>query len=199
MKSGSKNGAVSTGLIITLVVLIVGFSLVMTLMSWQNVEVKQRNLIVAKQKDNTSEFDSMKKKIASVASIPEAQFDSLKELFTSHAEARTAGGSRDGSLMKWVQESIPNVDKSTEIYTQVMNIVVGSRDAWTQRQKEILDMSRVHNDILDVGFRGLFLTQILNRERIDVVIVTSANTKKVFELGEDNDDGVLFNRNVEKP
>ena len=43
----------------------------------------------------------MKKKIKSVVSIPDAQFANLKDIFTSHAEARSGGDSKDGSLMKW--------------------------------------------------------------------------------------------------
>lgn len=189
---GSRLGAVAVGWIVLIGVLIFGVSVAMTLMSWQNVEVKQRNLISAKQKDNTSEFDNMKKKIKSVVSIPDAQFANLKDIFTSHAEARSGGDSKDGSLMKWIQESIPNVDESTKIYSQVMNIVVSSRDSWTSRQKEILDMKRVHDDILDVGFRGLFLSNVLGRQKIEVIIVTSADTKDAFATGEDNDDGTLF-------
>jgi hypothetical protein len=189
---GSRLGAVAVGWVVLIGILILGFSIVTTLMSWQNVEVRQRNLITAKQKDNTSEFDNLKKKIKSVVSIPDAQFANLKDIFTSHAEARAGGDSKDGALMKWIQESIPNVDESTKIYSQVMNIVVSSRDAWTTRQKEILDMQRVHSDILDVGFRGLFLSKVLGRQKIEVIIVTSAETKEAFSSGEDNDDGTLF-------
>ena len=166
--------------------------LAVVLMSWSNVERSQRNLIVAKQKDNTSEFDNLKKKINGVVSIPEAKFNALQDIFVEHAQARTSGGNKDGSLMKWVQESVPNVDKAGDIYDQVMNIVVASRDSWTQRQKELLDMKRVHDNIIDLGFRGLFLSQVIGRQKIDVTIVTSVATKRAFETGEDNDDGTLF-------
>ena len=192
---GSSFGGIGAGWIILIGIVIVGVWLAMTLMSFHNVEVKQRNLITAKQKDNTSEFDNLKKKLNSVVSIPEAQFEQLKSLFVEHAQARTSGGSKDGSLMKWVTESVPNVDKSTDIYNNVMNIVVASRDSWTMRQKELLDMQRVHSNILDVGFRGLILSKLFGRDKIDVIIVTSAATKEAFASGEDNDDGTLFKHN----
>lgn len=188
---GSKIGAVAVGWIVLIGVLIFGISIVMTIMSWRNAEVMQRNLITAKQKDNTQEFDNMRKKINGIVSIPDAMFSNLREIFDSHASSRTGTG-KDGSLMKWVQESIPNVDESSKIYGQIMNIVVSSRDGWTSRQKELLDMKRVHDNILDVGFRGLFLSSVLGRQKIDVTIITSSKTKEVFATGEDNDDGSLF-------
>lgn len=191
MKSFNSNVG-GTGLFVMLGVVAVTIFLAVVLMSWSNVERAQRNLIVAKQKDNTSEFDNLKKKINGVVSIPEAKFNALKDIFVEHAQARTSGGNKDGSLMKWVQESVPNVDKAGDIYDQVMNIVVASRDSWTQRQKELLDMKRVHDNIIDLGFRGLFLSQVIGRQKIDVTIVTSVATKRAFETGEDNDDGTLF-------
>lgn len=191
MKSFNSNVG-GTGLFVMLGVVAVTIFLAVVLMSWSNVERAQRNLIVAKQKDNTSEFDNLKKKINGVVSIPEAKFNALKDIFVEHAQARTSGGNKDGSLMKWVQESVPNVDKAGDIYDQVMNIVVASRDSWTQRQKELLDMKRVHDNIIDLGFRGLFLSQVIGRQKIDVTIVTSVATKRSFETGEDNDDGTLF-------
>jgi len=193
-KFGSMSGKIATGWIVLIGIAIVGVFVAMTLMSWSNAERAQRNLLTAKQKDNTSEFDNLKKKINAVVSIPEAKFASLHDLFVDHASARTAGGSKDGSLMKWVTESVPNVDKASDIYDNVMNIIVSSRDSWTQRQKELLDMKRVHDNILDLGFRGMFLTQVLGRQKIDVTIVTSASTKKAFETGEDNDDGSVFKK-----
>ena len=191
MKSFNSNVG-GTGLFVMLGIVAVTIFLAVVLMSWSNVERSQRNLIVAKQKDNTSEFDNLKKKINGVVSIPEAKFNALQDIFVEHAQARTSGGNKDGSLMKWVQESVPNVDKAGDIYDQVMNIVVASRDSWTQRQKELLDMKRVHDNIIDLGFRGLFLSQVIGRQKIDVTIVTSVATKRAFETGEDNDDGTLF-------
>lgn len=191
MKSFNSNVG-GTGLFVMLGIVAITIFLAVVLMSWSNVERSQRNLIVAKQKDNTSEFDNLKKKINGVVSIPEAKFNALQDIFVEHAQARTSGGNKDGSLMKWVQESVPNVDKAGDIYDQVMNIVVASRDSWTQRQKELLDMKRVHDNIIDLGFRGLFLSQVIGRQKIDVTIVTSVATKRAFETGEDNDDGTLF-------
>lgn len=197
MQHSSKSGMIGVGWIALITIVIIGVWLAFTVMSFHNTEVMQRNLILAKQKDNTSEFDNLKKKINSVVSIPSAQFDKLKELFTAHASARTSQGSNDGSMMKWVQESIPNVDRASDIYSQVMNIVVSSRDSWTMRQKELLDLKRVHDNVLDVGFRGLILSRVMGRQKIEVTIITSAVTKEIFRTGEDNEDGTLFKKQAE--
>jgi hypothetical protein len=91
--------------------------------------------------------------------------------------------------MNWIQEAIPNVD--TKTYENLQNIILAKRDGWTQRQKELLDVKRVHDNILDVGFRGLVLTKIFSRSKIDVQIVTSGMTKEAFATGEDNDTDVF--------
>jgi hypothetical protein len=170
--------------------------LAFTLMSFHNVEVQQRNLITMKQKDNTSEFDNMKKVIREVAQVPDHQFDKLKELFSSYAEARSGGKGGNAPIMNWIKEAIPNVDAKT--FENLQNIILAKRDGWTQRQKELLDFKRVHDNILDVGFRGLILTKVLGRSKIDVQIVTSGATKRAFETGEDNDMDV-FGKKAEKP
>lgn len=186
---GSRAGF-ATGWIVLIAIVVIGVWLAFTLMGFHNVEVQQRNLIVMKQKDNTSEFDNMKKVIREVAQVPEEQFDKLKEIFTSYAEARTPGG-KDGNapMMNWIKEAIPNVDAKT--FENLQNILVSKRDSWTQRQKELLDFKRVHDNILDVGFRGLILTKVFGRSKIDVQIVTSSATKQAFATGEDNDTDVF--------
>jgi len=91
--------------------------------------------------------------------------------------------------MNWIQEAIPNIDAKT--FENLQNILVAKRDSWTMRQKELLDFKRVHDNILDVGFRGLVLTKVFGRSKIDVQIVTSGATKMAFETGEDNDTDVF--------
>jgi hypothetical protein len=142
-----------------------------------------------KQKDNTYEFDNMKKVIREVAQVPDYQFEKLKEIFTSYAEARTGNKGGNAPIMNWITEAIPNVD--TKTLENLQNIIVAKRDSWTQRQKELLDFKRTHDNILDVGWRGLVLTQVMNRSKIDVQIVTSSAAKMAFETQEDNDTDVF--------
>ncbi len=152
-----------------------------------NTEQRLRNLIVAKQKDNTSEFDNMWKKISSVAQVTMEQKNALKEIFTSYAQART-GANKGGSLANWIKEAIPNVDTST--FNNLQNIIVSSRDAWTMRQKEILDMNRVHDDIVTT-IPSSFICSIFGRGKIEVTIVTSTRTEEAFRTGKDDDTKVF--------
>jgi hypothetical protein len=149
--------------------------------STNNEEVNLRTAIEQKQKDNTSEFDNVWKKIGQTAQVTDKQQESLKEIFVEHAQARTGSG-QGGEVMKWVQESVPNVDTAT--FRNLQNIITGSRDAFTQRQKELLDLKREHDGLLRRFPSGVILS-VLGRKPIEVVIVTSERTEKAFESGKD--------------
>lgn len=159
--------------------------------SYKNQEVRLRSLIVNKQKDNESEFDNMWKKISQTAQIDEKARDTLKDIFVSHAEARNSSGSQDGSLMKWVQESVPQVNLATT--QNLMNIVTGSRDSWTFRQKELLDYKREHDILLDSVPSGWFISVFGNSEHIEVKIITSTRSAEAMNTGKD-DDVELFKK-----
>jgi len=111
----------------------------------------------------------------------------LKDIFVSYADARTADGN-DKQLMTWVKESVPNVDTST--LNNLQNIIVGSRDAWTMRQKELVDLSREHTKLLRV-FPSSLVLGLLGRKPVDITIVTSARTEKAFATGKDEDTQVF--------
>lgn len=152
-----------------------------------NKDARLRNLITAKQRDNQSEHDNMWKKIQQVAQCTDEQMKRMQEIYTSHAAARTGEGGKPS--WSWVKESIPNID--TKTFTNLQNIVTSSRDAWTQRQKELLDFKREHDDLLSV-FPTAQICALLGREKIDVTIVTSTRTEESFKTGKD-DSTNLFN------
>lgn len=152
-----------------------------------NAEAKLRVQIEAKQKDNTSEYDNMWKKIAQTAEVTQGQKDALLEIFKSHAEARTGTGN-NGSIMKWIQESVPNVDTST--FNNLQNIIITSRDNWTQRQKELIDYHREHNYMFEDVVKGLILKS-LGRKKIEIQIIASSRTNTAFQTGVDDDVSVM--------
>lgn len=180
----------SKGLITTLATLgIIGFMIVMligTVISTSNQEATLRTTIVAKQKDNTSEFDNMFKKISQVAQVSSKQMESLKEIFNGYASARTKGG--DNQIMTWVKESIPNVDVDT--FKNLQNIITGSRDSWTMRQKELIDLSREHEKLLAL-FPSNMILSMLGRKSIPITVVTSGRTDEAFRTGKDDDTKVF--------
>lgn len=144
-------------------------------------EIRLRNLINAKQDANTAEFDNLKKKISQSVQVTDLQFAMLTNIIVGNANARSAGKG-GGTLAAWVQEAVPNVD--TSIYKDLMNVIVGSRDSWTQRQTELRDLKREHDNALTVPPSSWFVG---NRKPINVIIVTSTDTKAAFQTGEDND------------
>lgn len=159
--------------------------------SYSNQEAAIRNAITAKQKDNENEFDNLWKKISQNAQVDEKARETLKDVFVSHAQARTTGGAKDGSLMKWVTESVPAVDLSTA--KNLMNIITGSRDAWTMRQKELLDLKRQHDNLITQFPSRIFIGWFGNPTPIEVQIITSTRSSEAMRTGKD-DDVELFGK-----
>jgi hypothetical protein len=155
-----------------------------------NKETRLRNQITAKQTDNTSEYDNLWKKLSQSAQVTDAQKEALREIIVGNAQARKSGG---GSLATMVHEAVPTVDTST--FNNLLNIVTSSRDAWTMRQKELIDLKREHDNIIDL-FPSNVICMVLGRQKIDIKIVTSSRTGEAFKTGKD-DDVDLFNRKKE--
>lgn len=150
-----------------------------------NTEASLRVAIEAKITANTAEFDNMKKKISGVAEVSSEAMDKLKEIFVSYADARTTDG---GGLAKWVTESVPNIDAS--MYKQLVNTLTASRDSWTARQSELVDLSREQKGMF-AKFPDNVILSIFGRKPTDIVVVTSSATKEAFRSGEDNDSSVF--------
>lgn len=167
--------------------LMFGLILVFNVVGILDKENKVRQLIVAKQVDNKSEMDAMWKTIEQSAQVTQAQKDALNEIFTNYAQARTTGG---GGIMKWIQESVPNVDTTT--FNNLQNIITSKRDGFARRQKELLDFSREHNTILGNVYSG-FVCRTFGRDALEVTIVTSTRTEESFETGKD-DNVELFKK-----
>jgi len=170
-----KNTFIAIG--VMLVALALLFALVGVASS--NKEIRLRNAITAKQRDNQSELDNVQKKIKQSVQVTDIQVVALKEIIIGNAQARKGGS---GSLATMVQEAVPNVD--TRTFENLQNIIAGSRDAFTTRQKELLDLKREHDNCIDVWPSSMFCG---SRGKIEVTIVTSSRVKENFSTGEDND------------
>lgn len=154
-------------------------------MSVYNKEAQLHNRITAKQKDNNNEYDNLWKKISQVAQVTDAQKQALVDIIVGNSKARATGG---GTLVTAVHEAVPNVDTST--FNNLMNIIAASRDAWTMRQKELLDMNREHDNLIDT-MPGALVLMVLGKTKIDVTIVTSTRTGDAFKSGKDDDVDVF--------
>lgn len=151
--------------------------------SYKGQEARLRNAVKAKQEDNKNEFDNVWKKISQVAQVTEEQREALKDIIVGYAQGRGTGG---GSLAKSVTEAVPNLD--TKVYQNLQNIITSARDGFTARQKELLDLKREHDNLIDSPISGFFLSGV---QKIDVKLVTSTRTEKSFETGKDDDDSVF--------
>lgn len=174
---------------ITLGILGAGLAVILivagVVISASNSEVDLRTAIEAKQRDNKNEMDGMWKTISQVAQVTDAQKKALLEIFVGHAQARNTGG---GAVMNWIKESVPNVDTST--FNNLQNVITAKRDGFVFRQKELLDLSREHNRILQRFPSGVILS-FLGRKPVPVTIVTSSRTEEAFEAGKDDDVSVF--------
>ena len=169
---------VATSVVVAIVLLIFATYVVSTV----NAEVRLRNTIEAKQRDNQSEYDSLWKKISQAVEVTEGQKEALIEIFQAHAEAR--GGTSDGALLSWLHESVPDVDTGT--FQNLQNIIAASRDRFAMRQKELLALKSDHDTAIESFPSGTILS-LLGREPVDVTIITSTKAREIFELGEDDD------------
>lgn len=161
---------------------VIGVGIATSVISAHNREVRLRDTLLAKQVDNQSEYDSLWKKIAQATEVTEEQRVALIEIFREHAAAR--GGGSDARIASWLHESVPNVDTTT--FNNLQNIIAGSRDRFAMRQKELLDIKREHDIVLDSFPSGAILA-MLGREKMDVTIITSQRTQETFRTGMDDD------------
>jgi hypothetical protein len=172
---------------------VLGFVLTLILggyfVSVMNTETRQRNAITAKQLDNTSEYDNLWKKLSQAGQVSDAEKEALRQIIVGYADARKSGS---GSLATMVREAVPKVDLHT--FKNLLNIVTSSRDAWTMRQKELIDLNREHDNTIDL-FPSSVVCAILGRQKIEIKIVTSTRTGEAFKTGKD-DDVDLFHKNA---
>lgn len=175
----NKSIIIGLGVIGTILILII--MLAGSAIGFHNQEVRLRNLITNKLSDNKNQMDKMWKTISQTTQVTDEQKKALVEIYSSYAQNRGTGG---GTLVKWVKEAIPNVDQTT--FRNLQNIITSERDGFAMRQKEILDFKREHDNLLDT-FPNNIWAAVLNRQKINVTIVTSSRTEKAFESGADDD------------
>lgn len=170
------------GIAILVFLIVSTFSVIGTGIGLYNQEMQLRKQITAKQTENTSNFDNMWKKIKQSANVADKYKDGLKEVLAVYTEGRTEGS--ENMLMKWGAEAVPNFDSS--IYKQLNNIIVASRDDFTMNQKELIDLKREHDTLIN-KFPNVIYYRIMGVNEIDIKVVTSSKTETTFETGKDDE------------
>lgn len=153
--------------------------------SLSNQEIRIRNMISAKQQDNESELDNMQKIILQNARVTKEQAAQIRGMIIEYAEGRSSN-KEGGSFINAVSEAVPNMD--TQVFTNLQNTITATRNAWTTRQKEILDMKREHDNLRATFPGSLFLS---GRPEIKVQIITSTRAKENMETGVDDSTDIF--------
>lgn len=169
-------------IVVGVVVLLIGAMSVFSVISSYNTASKLKNTYEMKIKANSGEFDGMWKQISQVVQIADSKKEAFKEIFNGYATARTPNGA--GQVMFWVKENAPNLDLN--VYDKAQNIIVASRNGWTARQTELVDIAREYNQGL-VTFPNNLVLGMFGFEKIDPKVITSLRTEKAFEEGRDDD------------
>jgi len=170
--------------IIVLTVLVLGASVISTF----NREVSLRTTIENKMTDTKSEFDNLWKKISQVAQVTDAQKNAIKDILIGYADARSQGRDGNATFINALREAVPNLDLSA--FNNLQNIIVGSRDAFTMRQKELIDLKREHDKLLR-SFPSNIVLGMFGRKEINITIITSSRTEETFKTGKDDDVDVF--------
>jgi hypothetical protein len=152
-------------------------------MSFHNAEVALRMQIAATQKNNEQVLNSVYNNIGMQIDTVNLSKDYLQDIFVNYARARSEGGGT-GSFINAVQEAVPNVD--TSIFVNLQNVIDNKIVHWEQNQKRILDLKREH-DVFIARFPNVIWASLMNREHIEVIVVTSSAAKRAMESGEDDE------------
>jgi hypothetical protein len=152
-------------------------------LSIYNDQASLQNHYDMKLKDNQSEFDNMWKKISQACQIADNKKESFKEIYAAWATSSTPQDG--GKMMLWLKQVSPDV-KGLDVYDNVMNIMTGSRDSFTMRQKELVSIAEIANGNLVTMPRGFFL-KLFGFKHINPLVITSTRTQKVFDSGLDDD------------
>lgn len=178
--------SVIIGIAISVVALIV--LCVVIKISYNNQEIDLRKGIEAEKDVYQQNFDKQYKVIAQLVQVAErsvsANKDAFKEIYPGLIEGRYSQG--DGTLMKWIQESNPQWDMKAvnETYNKVSVAIESQREDLYNQAKKLRDLVRERDALIEKFPGSLFVS---NKEKIEVTLITSKNTKKVFETGEEND------------
>lgn len=167
------------------VIVFIGLTIFLMNIHYDNQDARLRNLITAKQKDLTNNFDAMWKIISQMAQVKDEYKIDFKDVYSTIMQDRYQGDK--GSLMLWIKEHNPEFD--SKIYLKLMTAIEANRKEFMHNQTEILDMKREHDNLRTTAPSMWFIPD----KEVQVLIVTSTKTEEVFKIGKD-DDVQLFKR-----
>jgi hypothetical protein len=99
-------------------------------------------------------------------------------------EGRYSGGSKDGSLMKWIQESNPQFNSS--MYEKMMTTVEAQRNGFFAEQDIMQGIVKEGNAIVRKPPSSI-VCALFGLEKFEFEPISSSVSKQVMETREDND------------
>ncbi len=167
------------GIIVVAAMMLFGAVVVTKCIGWSNTEIDLRNTFTAQETVCKGFYDKMWKILKSQAQITDKYAKDFEKIYTGIMEGRYSSG---GGMMKWVQERNPKFDAS--MYKNLMGSVEVQREGFFREQKKLVDLKRTHDNL-----RQKFPSKLVvgSADPLEVNLITSSKTKKVFETGEEND------------
>ena len=175
-------------LVVVALLAIGGITIFSSYVSYNNKEVSLRAQSDAQIKVIEGYHDAMWKIITQKAGVTQEYAASFDSIYTHIMEGRYSGGSQDGSLMKWIQESNPSFDAS--LYKDLMNTIEVQRIAFKNAQEKEIDIIREHETLLKTMPSCWFIS---DKRPIEYTVVSSTKSKMTMETGLD-DDVELFKK-----
>lgn len=171
-------------------ILLLGLILLFSVIGNYNNYTRLENLAKATQVDNQNVLDNTRKSIREAATVSDKEVEALTNIITGYADARGGNTAGDGALVTlgMVTEAVPSIQR-IETLKNLQNIVVAGRKDWQFSQTRLLEIKRQGDDMINTFPSGAIL-KFLGKKEIEVVIVTSAETKENFRTGEDNTEWV---------
>lgn len=140
------------------------------------------NKLVAQQEVCSTYFDKMFKVLKQKAQVSSEYSKNFKEIYIGIMEGRYSDGSKDQTLMKWIQESNPQFDAS--LYKDLMVSIEFERNAFFEEQKVLIDLNMTYNNLLESPISKHFVDR---NKKYKIVIIKSESTNDAYKTGEEND------------
>ena len=166
--------------VLVAIVVIIGFSIFGTYVSYNNQDVSIRKLSDAQRGKIEIIHDQMWKILKDQANVTENYKNSFDKIYTGIIEGRYSKG--DGSLMKMITEANPNFD--TRLYDKLMNSIEIQRTTFSTEQERMLDIINQHEVLINSIPSKWFIS---NTKSIEYTVISSTKTKEVMKSGTDDE------------
>jgi hypothetical protein len=148
--------------------------------STRNTEADLRLQFQAKIDRCKLAHDEMKKSVQEIGNVADTYMAGFDSMYTHIVGSRYS--SKDGSLMKWIQESNPQFDN--KLYVKLADKIDVERRSFRAAQEEARDVKREH-DLLFARVPSIWFLGCL--DTLKMTLVTSTATNKAFDTGIDDD------------